>query len=417
MSKKTKISLLQKTSRAFILISFLLYIISIPALYFYVSKLMETEVEEELYSRSFRLEHYVKKNNELLELPPVFQVVEIPELRQEIIKDTLIYDPSQDEMELFHELSTFKKINGKNYKIIVRSMVVETQDIILVILAYFLISLLIVFLAQFYFSRAWNRILWKSFFHNLSEMKAFSVKNKSPVSLQESNIKEFSELRDEIYNLTEKVLSDYENLKQFTENVSHELQTSLAIMQAKLENFLNEAEITNSQFLQLSSLQSDIQRLAKLNKKLVFLTSLENLAVDGTENVSVNKVVKGLIEDFKELTSAKLEFVEEEKVILNTDPELIRVLIQNLISNAIKYTNGEGEIRLLLKQYSLSVSNPGIKEIEQKDQIFKRFFKSEISKGKGIGLGLAIVKKICELFDYDLTYKFTNQRHHFTVNF
>ncbi len=88
---------------------------------------MENEVEEELYSRSFRLEHYVEKSGELLELPPVFEVVETPELRSKILKDTLIYDPSQDEMELFHELSTFKKINGKSYRITVRSMVVETR--------------------------------------------------------------------------------------------------------------------------------------------------------------------------------------------------------------------------------------------------------------------------------------------------
>lgn len=417
LSKKTKISLLQKTSKAFIFISLLLLVVSIPALYYYVSKLMENEVEEELYSRSFRLEHYVENHGALLELPPVFEVVEIPKLRSEILKDTLIYDPSQDERELFHELSTFKKINGKNYRLTVRSMVVETQDIILVILAYFLISLLIVFLVQFYFSRAWNRKIWKSFFHNLEEMKAFSVKNKTAVSLQESEIKEFSELKDEIQDLTEKVFSDYENLKQFTENVSHELQTSLAIMQAKLENFLNESEVTDAQFLQLSSLQSDIQRLAKLNKKLVFLTTLENKAIAETENVPFNRLVKDSMEDFKELSSASLEFVEEENISLNADTELIRVLIQNLISNAIKYSDGQGKIQLLINQNSFSVSNPGKEEIEQKDQIFNRFYKSEISKAKGIGLGLAIVKKICELFDYELSYKFADKRHHFTVSF
>ena len=65
---------------------------------------MQKEVEEELYSRSFRLEHFVTENNELLELPPVFEVIEVSELKPESLKDTVIHDPSQNEEELFQRI-------------------------------------------------------------------------------------------------------------------------------------------------------------------------------------------------------------------------------------------------------------------------------------------------------------------------
>ncbi len=378
---------------------------------------MQKEVEEELYSRSFRLEHYVSENGELLELPPVFEVIEVKDLRAEVLKDTLIYDPSQDEMELFRELNSYRKINGNNYRVTVRSMVVETQEIILVTSASFLISLLLVFLLQFYLSRTWNRKIWMPFFHNLEEMKSFSLKSEKPINLRDSKIREFSELKEEIQALTNKVTSDYQNLKQFTENISHELQTSLAIMLAKLENFLNESPITNEQFSQLSSLQKDIQRLGKLNKKLVFLTTLENKELGDPEIINFNERVSEAVENFKELSTMPIKLVENDKINIKGDRELIQVLVNNLISNAIKYCEGEQGVKILINKHSFIVINPGIKELEDSERVFNRFYKAKNNKHPGSGLGLAIVKKICDIYGYKLSYSFVDYGHSFKVIF
>jgi len=378
---------------------------------------MQKEVEEELYSRSFRLEHYVSENNEMLELPPVFEILEVPALQLETLKDTIILDPSQNEEELFRELITYKNINNKNYRITVRSMVVETQEVVFATSASFLFSLLLVFLIQFFFSRTWNQRIWQPFFENLEEMKAFSLRTQKPIKLRESNIKEFSELNEEIEALTSKVTSDYQNLKQFTENISHELQTSLAIMQAKLENFLNESAVTDEQFSQLSSLQKDIQRLGKLNKKLVFLTNLENKSLGDTEAINLNLLVKETVEDFKELSELSIEFKENQQTIINADRELIQVLINNLISNAIKYYDGNSVIRIEIDKNSFLINNPGNSELEHSDKLYDRFYKANNNSKSGSGLGLAIVKKICDLYSYELAYTFKDKCHHFKVKF
>ncbi|MGA8853417.1 MAG: HAMP domain-containing sensor histidine kinase [Christiangramia sp.] len=417
MKKNKQITLLQKTSKAFILISGILILVSTPVLYFFISKLMEQEVEEELYSRSYRLEHYVSENSRLLELPPVFEVVKTKKLKPEVLKDTIIYDPSQDEMELFRELSTFKNIAGENYRITVRSMVVETQNIIMVTLIYFLVSLALVFLIQFYFSRAWNRKIWHPFFQNLSAMKAFSLESEKPLSLTESEIKEFSELKEEIAALTSKVISDYQNLKQFTENISHELQTALAIMQAKLENFLNGSSITNEQFSQLSSLQRDIQRLGKLNKKLVLLATLEQRQNKEFEEVNFNSLVKESADNFSEISHITIKIIEKDDLIISSEKELLQVLIDNLINNAIRYNEGSGEIEIEIQKNTFTVKNAGSQKLDDGDRLFNRFYKRDQRSNSGSGLGLAIVKKICDVFHYSLNYSYKDGRHQFEILF
>ena len=417
MKRQDQITLLQKTSKAFILVSGILVILSAPVLYFYISRLMEQEVEEELYSRSFRLEHYVTVNKQLLELPPVFEVVRTKQLQPVQLKDTLIYDPSQDEMELFRELNTFKEINGTKYRITVRSMAVESRDIILVTLAYFMISLLLVFIIQFYFSRAWNRKIWRPFFKNLEAMKSFSLESGQEVKLNESEIREFSELKEEIAALTSKVISDYQNLKQFTENISHELQSSLAIMQAKIGNFLDGSNLSDEQFHQLSSLQRDIQRLGTLNKKLVLLATLEQRQTRDFEEVNLNSLTKESVENFQEISTIVINLKEHNEIKIRADRELLRVLIDNLINNAIRHSSGERKIEIEIQDAALRIRNSGDRKLENSERIFDRFYKANTKVKVGSGLGLAIIKKVCSVFNYKLSYAYKNGMHQFEVIF
>ena len=392
-------------------------VISIVILYFYIRHIMQYEVEEELYSRRYRLEHYLEKNETLIELPPVFEIHKVQELRTETLKDTLIYDPSQDEIELFRELTSYMHVSGGNYQIIVRSMVVESEDIILVIFLSFFVIILLIFCIQFYFSQAWNKILWKPFFNNLEQMKTFSIKSEEPLQLEESEILEFSELKDEITALTDKVAADYNNLKQFTEDVSHELQTPLAIMQAKIENLLNDIRITDNQFAQFSSLQKDIQRLAQLNKKMVLLTKLENQQFKRTVTIDFNEMVRETLENFKELTSIPIIFTEETDISLQADRELLQILCNNLISNAIKYCSAEGKIGVEIKKSGFLVRNSGENKLKNTMKLFTRFYRENSNLRSSTGLGLAIVKKICDEYNYKITYDFENGEHLFRVSF
>ena len=391
-------------------------IVSTVALYFYTKNLLQDEVEEELFSTEARIESSLKENNQAFSLPPVIEVVEILDLKTEFLKDTLIFDPSQNEDEVFRELSTFKIINGKNYRITVRNLVVESKDILIAIVISYFIIILLTLLFLFYFNVEGNRKLWIPFFKNLEAMKVFSVKSENPIELIESNILEFQELSTEISILTNQVRDDYQNLKQFTEDVSHELQTPLAIMQAKIENIINTNAIDENQYLLFSSLQQDIQRLKQLNKRLILLTKIENNLFVNIAEIDISKRIEKTAFNFRELFNVEIIFDESQSLYVSMDPYLAEVLCNNLISNAVKHSSKQDSILVACTQNSLIISNLGEEPIENPEKLFNRFYR-ESKSNQSTGLGLAIVKRICDLYGFKINYQFQDSRHLFSIIF
>jgi hypothetical protein len=415
MNNQTKkIGLLRKTSKTFLSIGVVLMLFSTVALYFYVRNLLQSEIEEELRSTEARIESSISGNNPIYQLPPMVEVIEVSNLGLEHLKDTLIYDPSQNEIEDFRELTTYSKINNHNYRITVRTLIVESEDILIAFIISYLIVILSVFVFLFYFNKSRTQKLWTPFFKNLEQMKLFSLTSDTPISLMDSDILEFSELNTEITTLTDKVRSDYKNLKQFTEDVSHELQTPLAIIQAKIDTIINGEELNDLQFEQLSSIQNDIQRLKQLNKKLGLISKIENDQFTNISPCNLNIILKDRIENLSELYPSEILFESNEDVVLLMDAHLAEVLCDNLLSNAIKYSLPNTPIKVILEKESFSVKNKGKRAILKPDQLFQRFYK-ESDEVKSTGLGLAIVKKICDLYDFQPSYRYTNNEHHFTI--
>ena len=352
--------------------------LSTIVLYFYVRNLLQGEIEEELFSTEDRIERALMTSRPPFSLPPVVEIAEVGELGSTKLKDTVIFDPSQDEMEEFRELISFKEINGKNYRITVRTLIVESEDIVLAVVASYIIIILLVFVFLFYFSKARNRKLWHPFFTNLEQIKGFSLSSSEPIRLVDSEILEFHELNTQIRILTDKVKSDYLNLKQFTENVSHEIQTPLAIIQAKIENIINGDDLNEVQYGHLTSIQKDIQRLTQMNKRLTLLTKIENNQFVNIEKVSLTELLGETIENFHEISGAEIIFRKENELWANMDRHLAEVLCVNLLSNAIKHNTKEGDIEVVAKGKVLSISNFGTKSLSHP----KTFMPDFIGKAK-----------------------------------
>ena len=390
--------------------------VSTVALYFYVKNLLQSEVEEELFSTKARVETALSKKATPFFLHPVVQVDNVESLGIEILKDTIIYDPSQKEMEEFRELSSFKEINGKKYKITVRNLIVETDDILIAIVLSYITIILLVFIFLFYFNKARNQKLWLPFFENLEAMKKFSISSDTPILLVDSEILEFSELKDEVAILTDKVRSDYKNLKQYTEDVSHELQTPLAIMQAKIENIINGDNLNDIQYEHLTSIQKDIQRLTQMNKRLTLLTKIENNQFLNRERINMKEHIGETLKNFHEVSNIAIKMTGNEDLWVHMDPYLAEVLCNNLISNAIKHSNSDGIIEIESKGNNCTISNRGSKPIEHPEKLYSRFYR-ESDAVKSTGLGLAIVKRICDFYKFTIGYSFKGNKHIFTIKF
>jgi len=414
VAKKTK--LVWKTSKTFLLTGLILAFLSSLVLYFYTKYLLEDEVRESLYSTELRVENALKSGNTHYELPPIIEVNKVKRLSKEVIKDTIIYDPSEDEMELFRELSTFKTIDGIHYQITVRNMVVESKEFLLAIVISNIVILVLAFIFLFYFNTVRNLKIWSPFFKNLEQMKRFSLTSKESLEFVDSDVLEFAELKNEIVLLTDKVRADYENLKQFTEDVSHEMQTPLAIIQAKIDNIINEHGINVRQYEQITSIQKDIKRLKQLNKRITTLTKIDNNQFVNVEIVCLTDLIDDKIESFKELQFANLIHTSKNRFSVSMDPYLADILINNLISNAIKHSKQREEITLVIKDNLLVISNFGEKSLEHPESLFFRFYR-ESKANQSTGLGLAIVKKICDLYGFKISYQFKEDHHIFSVDF
>lgn len=390
--------------------------LSAIVLYFYTRDLLQNEIEEELYSNKDRIEKLLREDQSIKGIPPIMMVekVDTPEILK--LKDTLIYDPLQNEIELFEQLSETTEIDGQHYKVTVRAMVIESENILFAIVFSFIGVLLLSFLFLFYLNKSRNQELWKPFFINLNRLKSFSLKSNQALVFEDSDVLEFHELTCEMENLTTKIQIDYRNLKQFTEDVSHEMQTPLAIMQAKIDTMINQVEISDVQFNEFSSLQMDISRLKKLNKKLILLAKIDNNQFTGTESTSINETFKETIQNMQDLVAIDIELLQNSTIKIQMDGSLARVLCNNLLSNAIRHNYNNQPIRVIIEETRVQVVNSGTGALYRPEQIFERFYK-EGKNRDSTGLGLSIVKKICDYYGFVPSYTFKESKHVFQIDF
>ena len=398
--------------------SIVLLLISGVALFIYTKLLLNNEIEEELYSNKARLEKLLVEDPTIKGVPPVMEVEPVLNPEKLKVSDTLIFDPSQNEIELFKQLSETKEIDGKHYRVTVRAMVIESEDILFAIVFTFVGIVFLAFIFLFFLNKSRNKKLWEPFFINLDKLKDFSLKSNKSLNFQDSEILEFHELSTELELLTSKIQIDYRNLKQFTEDVSHEMQTPLAIMQAKIDTLINDESTSESQFVKFSSLQEDIQRLKQLNKKLILLAKIDNDQFVNTEKLSINNVFQDAIENLKELTTTEIHFIDGNPINIKMDKSLAVVLCNNLLSNAIKHTASGNPITVRINNNVAFVENKGTIALSKPDQIFERFYK-ESKKSDSTGLGLSIVKKICNYYSFVPSYRFreSEKLHIFQIDF
>ena len=414
--------LLQKTNRAFIILSAALVLLSGIILYFALTTIVRQETTEKLLINIERVARQIEHREIVTPIHPVIDVKQLSGnvIKESIlIKDTIIYDPVEEEDETFLEISSIRKINGQSYKITLRRIIVEPHDYYNSIGISLLLALLFILLVFYYINKTISQNIWKPFYHNLETIKHFSLVDKELIDLKSSGIKEFAELNIAILKLINKARSDYKSLKEFSENASHEIQTPLAVIKAKLETLLNTNNLTEEQLKIINAVNKNINRLSKLNKDLLLITKIENHQFNKIEKINFTEIVQGNISKFAELieiAGLDLDTDLAEVFEIQMDKNLAHIIVENLISNALKYTPVKGKLKIETMRTKIVFSNTGDSELEFKDQIFQRFYKNTKSTNSS-GLGLAIVKSICELNNITVRYMFKNRNHQFILEF
>lgn len=413
--------LFEKTRKTHITYSVIIFILSGSIVYFTLKNIVSEKQDEKLLWDKELIARKIKYEYPL----PIFDVEDFKSKTP--IKDTLYYKDTLmyqvvnnvENYELYRQLTSVETLQGKTYRIITRSSILRNQDFILGVTLSVGIIIFIMILTVYFVNSFVMRKVWLPFYRNLETLKNFSVENNRPIQLSESDIDEFQELNNSLSKLTSKINSDFNNLKEFTENASHEMQTPLAIMQSKSELLLQSENLDNGQVSQIRAIYQSVQRLSKLNKTLLLLSKIENRQFKEIESIQVNQVIEKhleIFEDFIEDKNLKVEMKSTLEVELEANPHLFDMIISNLISNAIKHNIEGGHIEVLTTNLFISVSNSGIPPKINSEALFERF-KKESSASNSFGLGLAIVKKICDNNKWKITHSYVEDQHNISIYF
>jgi signal transduction histidine kinase len=290
----------------------------------------------------------------------------------------------------------------------------EYEELLLAISIPLFSLLLLAFLFSFLINRRLNKTVWKDFEFNLCILKKFSFIDAERIKLKKTNIQEFDELNKSITELTNKLLSDYQALKDFTENASHEIQTPVSIISVNLEEMLQH-NIPEETFQLIVNTQQTLKRLSDLNKHLLLLTKIENRQFSSDEEIDISSYIESKIVEFTPLIKSKnlkVEVTTDGVFEVRMSPELVDILLNNLLTNAVKYNSINGNIYIEISKSELKICNSGAANKLTSETIFNRFTKEN---SQSFGLGLAIVKQICDTHNIGIVY-LTNDVHCFVLS-
>lgn len=323
----------------------------------------------------------------------------------EVFTDTLFYDVADQEYKPYRKYTFEDKIGGQLYVISLNHSRVENEDLISTILLVNLGILALLLLALNQLNRFLSLRLWRPFYQTIEEIKHFSVQDNEKINLGQTQTDEFAQLNRSLASMTDKLQRDYQSLRRFTENASHELQTPLTIMRHQVDLLLQNAKRPAADFESISHLSEAISRLGRLNKALLLLTRIENKQYKTAETINLLGTLKQKIAALRPLLKDRqLELSEDlSDCRLEINAVLADVLLNNLLENAIKYNEANGKIQLFLNSEKLKLSNTGPATSGPTEELFERFTKGK-TDNQSLGLGLAIVREICTLYGWSVQY-------------
>ncbi|MBS1664338.1 MAG: HAMP domain-containing histidine kinase [Bacteroidetes bacterium] len=417
-----------KTIRNYLFFSSVIFILTIPVFYVVVRRVLLNAVDHSLKIQLQEIRSNLNEIHSQQELSAWSRLDKDIALSptDRPAKDRLYsvnhFSPKHREQEPFREIAGNITVEGQLYQLIIRSSLIENEDLLGSILSVQIGMLIILTGGMLWINQRVSKRLWQPFYVALRNMQTFELNKHTDLSFKTSTTDEFNELNKAIQNLFSRSSELYLQQKEFTENASHEMQTPLAIFQSKLELLMQTTPISEEQANLINTLDETNRRIIKLNKSLLLLTKIENNQYQTIEKIEIVPLCQRLIQQFLVHAESKRLIIHqrfEESFTLPVNSTLIEILLGNLLSNAIRYNRENGEIVISTAKNSLTIENTGAFSPLHPERIFDRFHKQTGSAGSedSTGLGLAIVKNICTLYGYKISYSFDNGWHFFRVYF
>ena len=312
-------------------------------------------------------------------------------------EDKRVYIPEKRETEPARVLTLiFPDENGLKYMLTVSMPTFEREDLLLAMLwhviaiyAILLVTILAVTALIFHYSMRplYALLRWLDRYHP----------GKGVENLPDGkSVLEFKKLTDAARSTIERAESYMERQKQFIGNASHELQTPLAVLGTRIEWMIDNTQLTEEQFAELSKMRQSLHRMNRLNRTLLLLSKIENNQFPEKADIDIVEIINNEIGIYSEIygDSIKCNTNLPDRFVVNMNESLATTMITNLIKNAFLHTSENGGIDISIRNRVLIIANNGSEPLDS-SRLFDRFYTS--GKKGSTGLGLALVKRVVDI--------------------
>ena len=250
-------------------------------------------------------------------------------------------------------------------------------------------------------------------------IRPISVITQTADNITRNNLNERIKLpknRDELFSLTtsinhllDRLEQALEREKQFTADASHELRTPLTVLKGTLEVLIRKPRTEQEYQEKVKEAIQEIDRMGHSVEQLLTLARVDNLRrINKVDEINLVVLLDEIIVRYTKAIQQKgikFEIQNGPPTVITSDPYLVDLLLDNIVSNAIKYSKEGGQVKISFQSENdhllCQIQDEGIGiKAEDMDKLFMPFFRSDALNHKqinGNGLGLAIVKKIGEL--------------------
>ena len=263
-----------------------------------------------------------------------------------------------------------------------------------------------------------SRIFAKRITDNIKSLNRVAQKISNLDFSEKSDIKtsdELNSLSKSINIMSDNISSSIEGLNTFVSNASHELKTPIAVINTHTQFLLSkkiENEEERKNYYKVILKESEYMSILVKDLLLISKLSTSNTKID-KEQFEISSLLKESIEQFEFLELKKdIEWkIDLEKSFILGNKKLLKIVFNNLVQNALKYSPENSEIKVYRERDKIKFENEMyMNEIDNANDLFQPFFRGKNAteiRVEGSGLGLSLVKRILELhsFNYGIMTK------------
>lgn len=323
-----------------------------------------------------------------------------PKNKNVFINEKRIIEDEENDYRVLYYSFTYEKTN---YTLEIGNSLGEINDLTFSIRFFTTTLLFIIMLITFLADTFFIEYLLKPFYKIINiKIRHVNDPNGFDYTPIHSHSADFAELDSVLNQMMFRINDLFQKEKQFIGNVSHELLTPISLLKNRFENLLQNESINDEGIDKIASSLRTLDLLKKVINNLLLISKIDNNQFANNEAISIPETVAEILEDLEDR-------IQEKQITISNDlndfnftgnQTLIRIMLNNLIVNAIKYNVEKGSITLKTtseaNQYLLTISDTGKGMTEaQQSKIFERFTRINIEQ-EGQGLGLAIVDSIAK---------------------